>query len=112
MKLLPVLLFVVWMYWACGRDDSPPARKPVSPPPPIPTDKWTATIKPIMQENCGLSGCHANAPFVKTEAGFLASNAAKRIANGSMPPSYSPRFGQWSEDDKQTVLAFYDSARQ
>ena len=71
--------------------------------------QFDADIKPLLDANCALSGCHANAPFLASADAFLNSNGPKRITNSSMPPSYSPKYGQWTQDNKNTVLAWFDA---
>ncbi len=70
---------------------------------------FDADIKPILDENCALSGCHANAPFLASKDDFINSKGPQRITNSSMPPSYSPKYGQWTQDDKNSILAWFDA---
>lgn len=93
---------------ACGINNA--ARPPPIPPvPPVDIDRDTflSEIKPVLQANCALSGCHDNTYFESAD-GFLNSNAPSRIINGSMPPSYSPKFRQWTDDKRSSVLDWYD----
>lgn len=68
---------------------------------------FVGDIKPILTDNCALSGCHAGAPMLETAKNFINSNSPKRIINGSMPPSYSPKYGQWTPEDKRVILEWY-----
>ena len=70
---------------------------------------FNSTVKPVLDQHCALSGCHAGAGFVKSESGFKNSNGPKRVINGSMPPSYSPTYGAFGREEKQAILTWYDS---
>lgn len=90
---------------------TPQQPKPTQPPARPPVDgkiSFTRQVQPILTEHCALSGCHGSGGFLASEQAFLNSNGVRRIINGSMPPQYSPKFGEWTDDDKQLILAWHD----
>ena len=110
MKLILLGLFLFSI--GCGTGPESQGPKPDPDPrelPPIRGDEssFNADIAPILNAECGLSGCHAGANFLQ-EQGFKTSNAPKRIINGSMPPSYSPRFDLWTDEKRNAVLDWFD----
>lgn len=68
--------------------------------------EWDTTIKPIIADSCAISGCHAAAGFVKTEAAFRASASKIRITNNNMPVPGSKGADEFSAADKAAVLTF------
>ena len=73
------------------------------------SNEFNEDVRPLLQANCALSGCHSGGVgFTLNSNDFLNSNAPKRIINGSMPPSYSPKYGQWGREEKKIVLDWYD----
>lgn len=105
--LRSILLLSLALLWflGCGSDSKtdPPVRND----PPQTHEEWSG-VQQILQDNCALSGCHANSAFTKEERAFFASAAVKRISNGTMPPTFSPKYSEWTDGDKASVLAFYD----
>lgn len=95
---------------SCGIEKTEMVPAPVTPPVDKPPGGFSfqRDVKPILDSNCALSGCHANAAFLATEGAFLNSKGPARITNGSMPPSYSPKYGQWSPEQRNTILSWYD----
>jgi len=109
MKVLLVIMILALA--ACGLE--PKERVvykdvPAGPPPPrtggggpasgAPT--WSE-IQVIVGESCGINGCHANASFLATEAGFRNSNSGNRILNGSMPPRYADNYDLWQDGTRK-----------
>jgi len=112
---MTTLLFFILLA-GCGTTEKiteirpgPPAPTPVPTPNPGGGDlDFVRDIQPVLRANCALSGCHGPGGMFAGENEFLISDGPRRILNGSMPPSYSPKFGQWTEDKKQLVLTWYD----
>jgi hypothetical protein len=103
----------------CGKDEvvreklvpieqpTPPVTPPVEPP--VGGAPSFSQLSKKIEQNCALSGCHAGAPFLQSEAGFLNSRSKVRIGNGTMPPQYSPKFNQWTQADKDLFALYFDS---
>lgn len=104
MKFL-ILMFLV----ACG-SESPRPRVPKTPtaPQPIPGDEDWNDIKPLVQEQCALSGCHAGAPFLATGRAMKASKSAALIRRGRMPKSSSPNFDLYNNAKKSRLLKYLE----
>lgn len=96
---LAVLLAAVAIVYGCGAptyvpyEGGAPSQGGTPAPKPSPgggggtsSVSWDQ-VKPLLQQNCAVSGCHSNPSFVQTEALFFSSAAPNRIANGSMPAS-------------------------
>jgi hypothetical protein len=120
-------IFGVWSFVSCGISPSgdgdkdvvivqpgepvPPAPTPENPGTPTPTptpvpDQWEREIKPLVQEQCALSGCHAGAKFLASERAIKASLSADVIANGRMPKTESINYELWNDAKKAKMLAF------
>ena len=113
---MKVVLFLVALS-ACGlepsgKDKETIVQQPAPPPVILPPDggvDFARDIKPRNDQHCALSGCHAGASFLQSEAAFLNSRSKLRIGNGTMPPQYSPRFSQWTQDEKDIYTSYFDS---
>jgi hypothetical protein len=68
---------------------------------------FLADIKPILDEHCALTGCHGVDPFASGSE-FIDFDGPRRIKNGTMPPRYSPKFDDWTDEDKQLILEWID----
>jgi hypothetical protein len=60
---------------------------------------WTGDIKPIIDANCAISGCHVSGNQIPdwsnlTNVQNNATNIKTRTSNGSMPPASQPRLTQ------------------
>lgn len=117
--MLKTLIMTVAFLFSCGGEKketirtvpAPTTQPNPSQPRPNPQPAgvtFAGDIKPLLDSNCALSGCHANAAYLKTKDAFLNSNGPRRILNGSMPPPYSPDFGKWNAKDKKLILDWYD----
>jgi len=110
-KLLTSLLFIFCA--SCGGqqyDDSAKEPEPFPSPGPGPSTGQTfGDVQPLLQKFC--SECHSDAVFIANEKGFLASKAPVRVANKSMPPSFSKTYSQWKEADRQSIAAFVSSKK-
>lgn len=80
---------------------------PVKPDPKEPELTFLSTVVSIVDADCALSGCHANSQIFKSEEAFLQSTSISRIENGSMPPTLSPRYNQWTDDKRDIILEWY-----
>jgi len=120
MKLLFLILSVMF-FASCGSQEKEPAPSPVQPvpspapnpnpnPTPDPTQEFNATIKPILQKNCGGASCHtsggARDAATASLANFTKGTSGSRIQSGNMPPSGSSQAGSFSAADKSTLLGF------
>lgn len=109
-------LFLVLALAACGDDDGPRYERYPQPNPPTPTpgpnpggsDDWAKLSSEVLVPNCALSGCHLPTGFLGSKAAFIGSKSRARVGNGSMPPQYSPKFGQWNDQLKARVLKYID----
>lgn len=68
-------------------------------------DDW-ADVKPLVQEQCALSGCHAGASFLATGRAMKASRSAALISADRMPPRRSPNYEIWTNDKKRRLLDY------
>lgn len=103
-------LLLLFVLIACGEDKVETVQLPPAPGPvPIPGNiSFKVDIKPLIENNCALSGCHANESFTRSETKFLSSQAKARIGNDTMPPQYSPKIGEWGEAQKSVFTAYFD----
>lgn len=102
MKFL-ILLFVI----ACGTEPRQPAPAPTPAPPPSGGDDWETSIKPLVAEQCALSGCHAGASFLATGRAMKASgSSASLIARDKMPKRSSPNYDLWTNAKKAKLLNY------
>jgi hypothetical protein len=108
------------MIVGCGGSETivekPVPQQPTNPPDPGGNPNpgggavtFSGTIKPLNDKFCALSGCHAGAAFLQTEASFLNSRSKIRVGNGTMPPQYSPNYGQWTQNEKAIYADYFDS---
>jgi hypothetical protein len=67
-----------------------------------------ANVKPIIDEQCALSGCHAGAAFLQSGEAFKASSSAQRINSGNMPRQ-NRNSGQYNDQKKNLLLEFLGS---
>ena len=110
MKIL--LLFISLLAVSCGTDKTTetmvPYPVPSQPPPGGGGSVSFAAVKTVLETHCALSGCHANAPFLQSANQLAASNTQRRVTNNSMPPAYSPKYGQWTNREKALILTWFD----
>ena len=115
LRFIYTTLFLVSLFPGCGTEKVTEIR-PAPNPTPSPNPggggndeviNFARDVKPILDQNCALSGCHGSGPFQSGNA-FIDFDGPKEVLNGNMPPRYSPRFGQWTETDKQIILLWYD----
>jgi hypothetical protein len=66
------------------------------------------TVKPIIDEQCALSGCHAGAAFLESGPAFKASASRQRISSGNMPRQ-NRNSGQYSDEKRNLLLQFLGS---
>lgn len=92
-----VCIVLAALLWSCGTESSktPVGANPTpapTPPGPSPTPGpggddgaalW-AKAQPIIAKNC--ASCHASEAFIKSLAGWRASEAKEEVASGAMPP--------------------------
>jgi hypothetical protein len=64
-----------------------------------------ASLKPVIDEQCALSGCHAGQRFLQTEAAFKASSSLQRITSGNMPRA-NRNSDLWTDEKKQRMISF------
>lgn len=89
------------------RDTNPPAQVPGSGGS-VGSSNWDL-VKPIIDEQCALAGCHAGAPFLQSERAFKASSQSRAlIANGRMPLRNSPNYALYNQTKKNALLAFFN----
>lgn len=101
---------------ACGEEPKEPKVIQVPGPAPTPTptpgpreDTW-ATMQPIAQKHCALSGCHGpSTGFVQNKQDFLSPRVRSVIAGGSMPKQSSPIYSEWTDALKARVLRYIDN---
>ena len=117
-KLFSALIFIGLMV-SCGKEEKETIRYvnvPQPQPPPVITPPgggdqlvtW-ATVRPIIDDHCALSGCHSGTQYLKDEDLFIDSFSKERIANDSMPPPYGSKIGQWNDQLKSTMLKYFES---
>lgn len=112
------LMLAAIMFMSCGTEyrDRPVPAQPAPAPQPggggntgggggEPTNDW-ADIKPVINEQCALSGCHAGARFLSSGRAFKASNSATLIANGRMPLQRSANYELFTPAKKARLLAY------
>jgi len=117
--MLYAFIMTLSLMVGCGGSETivenPKPQEPSNPNPPNPTDPgggaitFSGTIKPLLDKNCALTGCHAGAGFLASESGFLNSNSKIRVGNGTMPPQYSPSYSQWTQKEKALFSDYFDS---
>lgn len=106
MRFLFLLLLV-----GCGLEpskhdhDYPQPQPQAQVPPSGQTDDWTL-LRPLIQEQCALSGCHAGASFLATGRAMKASRSAALISAGRMPPRRSANYDLWTDDKKRRLLDY------
>ncbi len=116
LKFITTLFLVTVYFHGCGTEkvtEIRPAPTPNPQPNPNPGGNdgdvisFNRDVRPILDEHCALSGCHGSGPFQSGDA-FKDFGGPQRVLNGSMPPRYSPKFGQWTDTEKQIILLWYD----
>lgn len=116
MRIVGLVLFMA--FFGCGTKEvikeklvpgGEPKQPGPTPQPPAGGTPTFSTLSGLLQSNCALSGCHAGASFLQSEAGFLNSRSKIRIGNGTMPPQYSPKYSQWTQREKDLMSAYFDS---
>lgn len=107
-------LLVVFFFAGCGRDivrtkyvpvptgDSGGGGGPVDRPPAPNGDKPSYGETQALLNNYCLK-CHANAAFMESEKGLLASQAKQRVWNKSMPPNQN----DLPDAEREKILAFF-----
>ncbi len=63
-----------------------------------------AAIQPVLNTYC--VPCHQNAPYLKGEAAFRASDAQRRTASLNMPPPASIQAKNLSAADRKKITSF------
>ena len=108
MKTLAIAAFLLA---SCGypsgeKSKREPAPAPAPTPPPT-TDKgdWPE-IKPLVDEQCALSGCHAGASFLATAEAMKASSSLRRIQSGNMPLKTSPNYSLYNSSKRRKFIDY------
>jgi len=100
---------------SCGLDPSgePEYREPRPaapvPVPQQPVNPWSSEIKSLVQEQCGLAGCHAGASFIASGESFKASSSLRRVQSGNMPLRSSPNYGIYNDSKKRKLIDYLSS---
>lgn len=109
MKFIIMIIFL----FGCGTEPSKRPREPRNPggvtPPPSGGDEDWDDIKPLVQEQCALSGCHAGAGFLATGRAMKASSSANLIARDKMPKPQSPNYDFYNAKKKQRLLNYLNN---
>ena len=109
MKKFLIILFLA----GCGIEPSKGPKEPAPPakplPPPTAEQEAWDDIKPLVQEQCALSGCHAGASFLATGRAMKASSSAALIARNKMPKQASPNIDFYNDDKKQRLLDYLNN---
>lgn len=121
--MIKSLLVFIMVLIGCGKEtgaggyQNPPAPQPqptpIPNPDPNPTDpaqEFNATVKPLLQKNCGGGNCHSSGgsrdAAIQSANNFIKGTSGQRIQSGSMPPSGTSQASNFSAVDKRTLLAF------
>ena len=107
MKILVCLIFLMA---GCGSDPSYRDNKPTpgpGTPGPSPSRPVTfAQVKPIIDEQCAVSGCHAGAAFTQNGAAFKNSTSRQRINSGNMPKKSGRNYPIYNSAKKAILLDY------
>ena len=104
------ILAIVFLLSSCGYEPSgktyEPPQTPQPPQPPGGAANDWAAIKPLVDEQCALSGCHAGAAFLSTGASFKASNSLRRIESGNMPVKTSANYSLYNSAKRRKFIDY------
>jgi hypothetical protein len=103
---IAILAFI----FSCGVEPSKsPEKPPSSPTNPGGQEVTWDDVKPIVNEQCALSGCHAGASFLATGRAMKASSSASLINNDRMPKKSSPNYDFWTNSKKSKLLSYLNN---
>ena len=102
MKIFLVFFFLI----GCGLSPERNEKVVQLPPTSTPTNKSFETVRPLIMEQCALSGCHAGSAFLSSGPAFKASRSAELIGNDRMPKRSSPNYDFWTDDKKAALLEY------